>query len=126
EFIRYQSAPHPQRLDGIYAGFFIDEVSIVAVPDAIQRPWRVTDSTEPGLASPPSGPDTPKLPSPPEGPFRECDPCILSAPVVTAALSDDRIHLQWPADPSDPQGETTYTVEEAVAIGSSFTDWTII
>lgn len=127
-YLRYESAPlqDPQPLHGIHAGFFIEEVSMIAIPDAIHRRWRLHDATDSPLASPPRGPETPPPPCAPEGPFHEAHPCSIAAPVVKVDLHGSIIHLEWPPDPADPDRETIYTVEEAPVVGDTFAEWSIV
>jgi hypothetical protein len=42
-FIRWQS-PQPRRLRGIHALFDVDEATLAAVPDAVQRAWEAEDA----------------------------------------------------------------------------------
>lgn len=68
DFIRYQS-PDATPLTGIHAALEIEEASLIAVPDAMQRGWQpaTLPPVEPPLKSPPR-------PHPSWWHFLECDP----------------------------------------------------
>jgi hypothetical protein len=124
EFIRYQSAERPQPLAGIHSAFFIDEISIAAIPDAIQRPWTMGGFSGPELSSPPTAPPPPPVPCATAGPFHQRQRCTVAAPVVQATVSADRIHLHWATDSAAAPGQTLYTVYETAAITRAFSGWT--
>jgi hypothetical protein len=122
ESLRYQSGREIRRLGGIYAAFFIDDITLVAVPDAVHRRWALADETDAGSASPPHPPPDPPHPEPdcaPSGNFRPCDPCVLGAPSLSEAIdAGGRIALSWTGD------GTTFTLEESV--GPGFPGWAAI
>jgi hypothetical protein len=66
--LRYRNAA-PRRLRGIHATLGIEEATIVAVPDAVQRGWTLRDVGEP----PPAVPSSP-LERPEWWHFLACDP----------------------------------------------------
>jgi len=122
DFIRYQSSD-PRPLTGIHAVLGLDEVTLVAVPDAVHRGWLRAGA--PALSSPPaSSPlDHPEwwrwldcnAPSPKQplaagvplggGGFIDCDVVApVAAPVLTAtAPAGGTYELLWtPADLTDP------------------------
>ncbi|MDT7603532.1 MAG: hypothetical protein QOF61_1529, partial [Acidobacteriota bacterium] len=51
DFIRYLGSA-PRRLDGIHAALSIEEVTIIAAPDAVQRGWAETDDELPRRPKP--------------------------------------------------------------------------
>jgi len=96
-YLRYQS-PTPRRLTGIHAAIEIEEATIIAAPDAVQRGWFQTGEDD--LASPPqSSPlqhpewwhfaecgqmqNAPRVSEPPAGQFQACDLQIIAAPALT-------------------------------------------
>lgn len=72
DFIRYQQ-PQPKALTGIHALLALDEVTLVAVPDAIHRRWRVA-ARERAPAAPASEP----VPRPDPARFLACAERVLS------------------------------------------------
>jgi Phage tail sheath protein subtilisin-like domain len=125
-YLQYQS-PTPRKLTGIHAALAIEEATIIAAPDAVQRDWfKIGD--EP-LASPPeSSPlqhpewwhfadcnqkqDIPRVPVPdlPTGQFQVCDLQPIMPPVLTLNdLGGGRYQLIWDSLP----GAVDY-LEEAV------------
>src|SRR4030095_5610490 len=71
DYITYQS-PSPRSLEGIHAALYIDEATIIAVPDAIHLGW--TSIYEGGD---PKDPPAPKPPAPggvqdPSPTFHDC------------------------------------------------------
>lgn len=117
ESLKYQSARTPQLLTGIHAAMFIEEATVIAVPDAVHAAWTILEDT----AAPPSG-TLPAEPPPvdpcaPGGPFELCEPGRLPAPAFHVPALGDSIHLAW-----DPvAGATRYTLEEAGA--PAFDSW---
>lgn len=109
-YIRYQS-PTPRRLTGIHAALEIEEVTIIAAPDAVQRGWFQTG--EDALASPPqSSPlqhpewwhfadcnqkqEIPRVSEPPAGQFQACDLQIIAPPALTLNdLGHGTYQLVW-------------------------------
>src|SRR5262249_54096938 len=93
EYVRVL-APRPRRLRGLHAAFALDEVTLLAVPDAAQRPW-----SEVTLLEPPAPPPV-KPPPPPDEPTSvPCATDALEAPVLPAGSVDDhgRAALVWEA-----------------------------
>lgn len=122
EFVRYQSARTIQPLRGIHAAFFIDDITMVAVPDAVHRNWRVAVETHVGPDSPPHLPPevTPPQPDcPAAGDFRVCHPCEVPTPSLTDETeASGRITLSWKADAD------TFALEES--IGPDFAAWATV
>jgi hypothetical protein len=93
EYLRWQS-PTPRRLRGLHTLFDLDEVTIVAVPDAVHGRW--TEAVEP--ETPPAPPSVESPPSPPASPpelEREFVDCALHELLPTPVLE---------ADAGDPGG----------------------
>jgi len=119
-YIQYQSST-PRNLTGIHAALAIEEATIIAVPDAVQRGWQ--PSADPPLTSPPfSSPlqhperwhldcNETVLPGEPQGgDFEPCDPLEVAAPVLTLNdLGGGRYSLIWP-----PLAGAVDDLEEAV------------
>jgi hypothetical protein len=134
DFIRYQSS-HPRRLTGIHAALEIDEATIIAVPDAVQRGWTKLGPTP--LASPPdSSPlahpewwhfldcntksNIPLVAGPPLGQFEPCDLLIVDPPALhISGIEGGRYSLQW-----TPLAGAVDLLEEAV--DSSFISSAVI
>jgi hypothetical protein len=109
-YIRFQS-PTPRRLTGIHAALEIEEATIIAAPDAVQRGW--FQSGDDGLGTPlPSSPlqhpewwhfldcnqkqEIPRVSLPPAGQFQPCDLLIIAAPVLNLTdLGGGRYELTW-------------------------------
>lgn len=127
DFIRYEMPGAPP-LTGIHAALEIEEASLIAVPDAIQRGWQPWLS--PGPASPPESEPVPhpgwwhflecRPPeSPPAGPqdepsrahFLKCDLRVLAPPVLALDGPDPsgRFVLEWTA----PDADANFILEEA-------------
>lgn len=112
DYIRYQSSK-PRPLTGIHAALAIDEATIIAVPDAVQRGWTKLGTVP--LASPPdSSPlahpewwhfldcntkhDIPIAAEPPLGHFEPCDLPIVTPPALhIAGVEGGRYSLGWTA-----------------------------
>ena len=123
-YLRYQS-PTPRRLTGIHAALEIEEATIIAAPDAVQRGWFQTG--EDALASPPqSSPlqhpewwhfadcnqkqEVPRVSEPPAGQFQACDLQIIAAPALTLNdLGGGMYQLIW-----SPLAGAVDFLEEAV------------
>jgi hypothetical protein len=119
DFIRYQ-APDPRPLQGIHAVMALDEVTIIAVPDAVHRPWNLASANDilppaasPSLVNPalwhlrPC--DISKTPanvtSPPWQFFLNCDSRIVAPPVLNPPPAPDAtgsFTLSWSASENDP------------------------
>lgn len=112
ESIKYQSSTVPLMLEGIHAALFIDEATLIAVPDAVHRTWTAVKDT----VRPPSSETLPAEVAPPDRcapapPFSVCDPCDLRAPLLYRPEVASTITLMWDA----VARATQYIVEEAAA-----------
>jgi Phage tail sheath protein subtilisin-like domain len=104
DFLRLQS-PNPRELTGIHAAFYLDEVTLLAVPDAAHRGW--TQST---IAAPLQTVVEP-APQPPSGSeFRPLHMTVIDAPDLSASTPDPTgtFDLSWSA-----VAGATYLVEES-------------
>jgi hypothetical protein len=104
--IRFR-ATRPRALRGLHAALALDEVTLLAVPDAVQRPWR----EEPAPPLPEVTADR-RRPHPDPAHFHACGARVLEAPVLRTSEPDEggRAELVWTAvDAGD--GETQYVVE---------------
>ncbi len=85
-------------LRGVHALLEIDEVTVIAAPDAVQPGW--TPATPPGL--PPSR----VTPGPGDGArtdFRRCDAAVLRAPaLVRRASAPETVALAWELEDAPP------------------------
>ena len=127
DFLRYQS-PTPSDLCGIHAALGIEEATIIAVPDAVQRGWAQISAEQP----PPPMP-SPSLPRPEWWHFRDCNSpapiplvhepewenflrCgirVLPPPVLTLDSGPDQAGtfvLRWTTLPGE---DARYILEEA-------------
>jgi hypothetical protein len=123
-YIQYQS-PEPRSLTGIHSVLSVDEATIVAAPDAIQRRWFQTGPTP--LASPPdSSPIAhpewwhfldcrqqqaiPLVSQPPSGHFEPCNLHIIDPPFLSISdVAGGRYSLIW-----DPLPNAVDFLEEAL------------
>jgi len=113
--IRFRAA-RPRALRGLHAALALDEVTLLAVPDAIQRPWREQ-------AAPPLPPVTadPRRPHPDPADFHACGARVLDAPVLRADPPDEGGHATLHWEPIDASGaETVRYVVEASADPTGF------
>jgi hypothetical protein len=110
DYIRYQSR-RPRTLAGIHAALAIEEATIIAVPDAVQRGWSRAESIP--LASPPDtsplmhpewwhfldchqSQDIPRGVAPHRGQFEPCDLQPLAPPSLRLSnLERGRFSLTW-------------------------------
>ena len=109
-WIRDQS-PQARPLSGIHALLDNDEVTLLAVPDAVQRGWMTTTV---------QGPPQPAPPAPVTGPdwsmFQACSTRVLNAPEFSvpasppAADSGSLVHLNWSATDAE---DATYELQRA-------------
>ena len=97
DFLRFGS-PAPRRLKGIHALLGIDEIAIVAAPDAVQAGWIPR-------AIPPIPPPVPSAPRPQPGPsdFSRC--ALRQMPAPNLKVAQDPAHpenltLTWTASSS--------------------------
>jgi hypothetical protein len=133
DFIRYE-LPDAPPLTGIHAALEIEEASLIAVPDSMQRGWQPWVS--PAAASPPeSGPvphpewwhflecRPPESPparaqdAPNRGHFLKCDLRVLAPPVLVVDGPDpsNRFVLEWTA----PDPDANFILEEATELDFS-------
>jgi hypothetical protein len=103
DFVRYRSA-RPRALVGIHALLRIDEVTIVAVPDAVHQAWEPA-APEPIPDPPPHQPFAAPAECDRPGPFRDCAVRSLPAPRWESARPG---RLTWAA----VDGATAYVVTE--------------
>jgi hypothetical protein len=109
-YLRYQS-PTPRRLTGIHAALEIEEATIIAAPDALQRDW-FHSGDDPLASPPPSSPlqhpewwhfadchqqqEIPRVTAPPQGQFQACDLQVVNPPGLTLTdLGGGRYQLTW-------------------------------
>jgi hypothetical protein len=122
-YLQYQS-PYPRALTGIHAALALDEVTVIAAPDAVQRGW-IAAGEDP-LASPPDasplahpewwhfldcefGRGTPRVAAPPPGQFQDCGLQIIDPPLVElTAVVNGSFHVEWA-----PMAGAIDTLEEA-------------
>jgi hypothetical protein len=86
--------PRPRPLRGIHALFAIDEVTLVAIPDAVQRGWSLGSGPRVGRPDPP-----PPTEEPDWARFLDCTTRITWAPVLMQ-LGDEEtgmFTLEWKA-----------------------------
>lgn len=104
DFVRVQS-PNPRRLTGIHAALDLDEVTLVAVPDAIHRRWtRLTTADPlPPITQPAQRPST-------HGQFAPLRRQTVAPPGLSATVPDEHgtFTISWSAIPN-----ATYLVEES-------------
>jgi len=123
DYIRYQSSA-PRSLRGIHAALAVDEATLIAAPDAVQRGWFLAADEE--LASPPqSSPlqhpewwhsldcakqqEIPRTSLPPAGEFQPVDLSIVGAPALALIPPEGgRYSLVW-----TPMAGTVDYLEEA-------------
>jgi hypothetical protein len=148
DFLRYQS-PTPRALRGIHAALGIDEATIVAIPDVIQRGWYRADPEDPPSlpeflplarpewwhflkCAPPSL--IPQTPEPAWGHFLDCAVRVLTPPTLQAEeLSGESLSstflgtesgsfvLRWSTLADE---DATYVVEESA--DTEFSDPTAV
>lgn len=130
DFIRYQSR-NPRALTGIHAVLALDEVTIIAVPDASQPGWQ---SVTPALADAPMPQppiarpewwrwqnefcasdtnDVPLTTEPAWENFINCSIEIITAPTISSSAIDSAgtFTLFWESSPPNP--DATYILQEA-------------
>jgi len=127
DYIRYQSS-QPRNLTGIHAALAIDEATMIAVPDIVQRGWiQVSNAalTSPPTSSPLQHPEwwhfldcqqqqeIPRVPAPPLGEFQAYALLIVQAPTLQLDhISAGKYSLTW--DSSQDVSSYTDFLEEAV------------
>jgi hypothetical protein len=121
DFIRYLSE-RPRRLRGIHAALALEEVTIVAVPDAVQRGW-VRAKAEKAQSARRSAP----FPRPEWWHFLDCErldnPPLVRRPQLGHFLNCDIEVIERPllASPGDFSESGTYTLSWASGVaGASF------
>jgi hypothetical protein len=115
DYIRYQRS-QPRTLRGIHAALAVEEATIIAAPDAVQRGWY--RAGEEPLASPPaSSPlqhpewwhfldctqnlDIPSTNQPPAGQFEPCGLVIVPAPALSLTVEKSGVYsLIWTPAPN--------------------------
>ena len=116
DFLRYQQ-PLPRPLSGIHATLSLDEPSLIAVPDAVQRGWVHVASSAPPPTVPAAAPVALSVP----GQFGACDavaaPALLPITPPTAAT----YQVRWMAD-APP--EAVYVLQESPV--SDFADPVVV
>lgn len=114
-FLRFEQ-PQPRQLRGIYAALEIEEATLIAVPDVVQRGW-VPQAHEDGVppagleAAPPEADCWPLLP--PSTAFDDCALLLLTTPVIDllpAVEEGQPVTVSWSALPNLG---VRYTLEEA-------------
>ncbi|MDP9170934.1 MAG: hypothetical protein M3N54_09985, partial [Acidobacteriota bacterium] len=111
DFIRYGSGS-TRALTGIHAAFALEEATIIAVPDAVQPGWVMTNPAAPAsplMSSPLLHPEwwpslecgnqaIPRTSAPPSGQFLPCDLEIIPAPALAASQNaPGQITITWQA-----------------------------
>jgi hypothetical protein len=127
DFLRYQSL-QTRRLRGIHAALEVEEATLIVVPDAVQRGWKLVDpvsgpepQSSPPLPHPSWGlsDDCSELASPPVGlvprwdKFLECGLRVLAVPRLEVSQPPDTLGsftLSWASGDAD----VTFVLEEAV------------
>jgi hypothetical protein len=128
DFIRYQS-PNLRSLTGIYRALDVEEVTLIAVPDAMHRgrhAARLLPAEQPIPSPPLQRPawwhflpcplpsDLPRVTEPEWGNFLGCDERVIAPPVLQASEVDpitSTFTLHWETSP--PAAEARYFLEEA-------------
>jgi hypothetical protein len=119
DFIRYLSE-RPRSLKGIHAALALEEVTVVAVPDAVQRGWGKTE-LEP---APPARRSAP-FPRPEWWHFLDCaaldKPPLVRRPPLGHFLACDIEVIERPllATPSDLNESGTYTLMWKSTVGGA-------
>ena len=128
EFLRYLNTT-PRRLAGIHAALEIEEVTLIAVPDAVQRGWTKADADKappPAASAPLTRPawwrfdcekrrQPPPTPAPPAENFLDCGLRVVQPPelrVSTELTQTGTYTLTWTTAERDAQ----FILEEATAL----------
>jgi hypothetical protein len=120
DFLRYQ-APQPRLLHGMYAALAIDELTLIAIPDLVQRGWTRMKPSDPQAPQ-----DDTAITVPPRMPFHRCDARPAAIPVLETdaaaaparpffAAADGTFSLFW-----SPDSGTAFELQEALR--SDFSD----
>ncbi|KFA94334.1 hypothetical protein [Archangium violaceum] len=115
-FIQYQS-PQPRALKGIHSLLSKEEVTLVAVPDAVHRPWNDNLEKKAPRAAPPALAPPAPAPDNVQGDFQDCvHPEVPLAGHLSASPSSpvlgESFELSW-STPKGKQEPVLYTLEEA-------------
>lgn len=106
-------APDPRPLTGIHALLGVDEVTLVAVPDAMHAGWQQPGSVQPAPQPPPHEPYAQPVECPPPAgsPFEGCRTATLQPPANLTATADPlgNIQVRWDPVAAPPAG---YVLEE--------------
>jgi hypothetical protein len=113
--ISYQR-PQPRPLEGIHAALYIDEATIIAVPDAVHLGWTsiydAGDPPDPATPAPPAAP----IPAAPAPTFHNCAVApVTPTPVLTQPLPKIQVNnfkLTWTTVSAVGQA-VCYTLQEA-------------
>jgi hypothetical protein len=137
DFLRYQS-PNTRRLRGIHAALAVEEATIIVVPDAVQRGWKLVKPVrgsdpqfDQALPHPSWGltDDCSELVSPPVGlaprwdKFLQCGLRVLQEPRLEVSQQPDTLGsftLSWESGDAD----VSFVLEEAVE--PNFSDAAVI
>ena len=111
EAVKYQTTRTPQLLGGIHAAMFIDEATLLAVPDAVHPAWSAVEPSTPPPAAAIPAEALPVPPCAPPPPFEVCDPGLLPAPTLHPPRVAQAIRLEWTA----VAGAAEYVLEEGIA-----------
>lgn len=119
DFLRYESHA-PRRLTGIHAALEIDEATLIAVPDAVQRTWQPGTGKSPPLPKPecPKEPTEVCRPPRPEGvkgQFKDLN--RPASPVLEISTPDERggYVVMWKESPESAVPKAgLYRLEEAM------------
>ncbi|MFL6210635.1 MAG: hypothetical protein ACJ74W_17415 [Pyrinomonadaceae bacterium] len=131
EFLRYLSTS-PRKLRGIYAALEIEEVTLIAVPDAVQRGWTKTEPKKAALpadSEPLARPawwrfdcvkrdQPPPVKEPPAENFLNCDLRVVPPPtlsVSTELTQAGTFTLTWVSAEADAE----FILEEANALDTN-------
>lgn len=113
DFLRYQS-PAARELRGIHAALGVEEATLIAVPDAVHRRWKVVkpEPFDDGSS------DVPAAPSREPGVFHDCRVPLDAPSFVRPVTADETgtFTLRWTGDLDpfgDPAGGARYVVEES-------------
>ncbi len=109
DVLRYQ-APRPHCLTGIHAALELDEVTLIIVPDAVQRGW-----IHRGIRPPPAPVPSPPLSQPDWSHFLDCHIRVIEPPSLLSPTCDSlgTVILKWGAD----EDNLTFVLEEATRAG---------
>jgi hypothetical protein len=103
-------APRPYRLTGIHAALELDEVTLITVPDAIQRGWVYR-----GASQPPAPQPSPSLSQPEWSRFLDCHTRVIEPPSLLLPTCDylSTLVLRWETN----EANLTFVLEEATRPG---------